>query len=69
MTLGTLFIMLLVAAIASVIGGIIGGLAVGGKHIGHQLAAMMGGFYGPIAGIWGVIIGLAAWQILAIMGV
>jgi len=69
MTLGTMFIALVIGMIASLIGGVIGGIAVGGKHIGNQLAAMMGGFFGPIAGIWGVIAGLAALYVMAILGV
>lgn len=43
---------------ASVAGGALGAMLVGGKDIGYELAAMMGAFYGPVAGIAGVIIGL-----------
>lgn len=44
------------ALIAGVIGGAIGGIIVGGKHLGNELAAMLGGFYGPMAAIPGAII-------------
>jgi hypothetical protein len=50
--------------IASIAGGAIGGVAVGGKHIGNELAAMMGGFYGPLAGISGLIVGLVVLGLL-----
>lgn len=43
---------------ASIVGGALGGIAIGGKSLGNQLAAMMGGFYGPLAGAPGLIIGL-----------
>ncbi len=59
MTLGTLIIAFLIGTVASIIGGIVGGILVGGKHIGNELAALMGGFYGPVAGVPGVIVGLA----------
>ena len=49
----------------SIAGGAIGGVIVGGKALGNELAAMLGGFYGPLAGIAGIVIGLAA---LAIIG-
>ncbi len=58
-----------IGLVASLIGGIIGGLAVGAKHIGAQLSAMMGGFFGPIAGLWGVAVGLAGLYIMTMMGV
>ena len=40
-------------------------LSVGGKALGNELAAMMGGFFGPLAGIAGMVVGLVA---LAIIG-
>ncbi|MEZ5829686.1 MAG: hypothetical protein R3D05_00730 [Dongiaceae bacterium] len=49
--------------IGSIVGGALGGIVVGGKHIGNELAALMGGFYGPIAGIGGVIVGIVALQL------
>lgn len=37
-------------------GGVIGGVVVGGKTLGNELAALMGGFYGPLAGADGVLL-------------
>jgi hypothetical protein len=58
MTIGTMIIALLIGTFASIIGGAIGGMLVGGKHIGNELAALLGGFYGPLAGVPGTIIAL-----------
>lgn len=46
---------------ASIFGGAVGGVMIGGKHLGNELAAMMGGFYGPLAGAGGVLLGLAVY--------
>jgi hypothetical protein len=43
---------------ASVIGGALGGIVIGGKALGNQLAGAMGGFFGPLAGGGGMIVGL-----------
>ena len=56
---------LIVGIAASVAGGALGGIAVGGKALGNELAAMMGGFYGPLAGVPGILIGLI---VLALIG-
>ncbi|GGI25971.1 MULTISPECIES: hypothetical protein [Bradyrhizobium] len=53
------------AMIASIAGGMVGGLIVGGKVLGNELAALLGGFYGPLAGIAGVFVGLIALSIIA----
>jgi hypothetical protein len=45
---------------ASIAGGALGGILVGGKALGNELAAMMGGFYGPLAGSGGVALALIA---------
>ncbi|MEQ8427049.1 MAG: hypothetical protein RLT87_11220 [Gammaproteobacteria bacterium] len=58
LTILTFIIWSVVALIVGAIGGAIGGMIVGGEHIGHELAAMMGTFYGPIAALPGVVIGL-----------
>ncbi len=50
--------LIVLALFASVIGGAIGGIIVGGKHLGNELAAMLGGFYGPMAAVPGVILAL-----------
>jgi hypothetical protein len=55
---------LICGGIASVIGGAAGGVMVGGKSLGNQLAAFMGGFYGPLAGIAGVAIGLLVLKVI-----
>ena len=54
----TIIIWSIVALIVGAIGGAIGGIIVGGEHIGKELAALMGSFYGPLASLPGVIIGL-----------
>lgn len=53
-----LAISFVVGVIASIAGGALGGMAVGGKALGNELAALLGGFYGPLAGVAGVTIGL-----------
>ena len=59
MDINTLIIAATVGVIASALGGAVGGVIVGGKSIGNEIAAMMGSFYGPLAGIGGVALGLA----------
>ena len=54
-----------IGVIASIAGGAVGGVLVGGKHMGNGLAATMGGFFGPVAGVPGLIIGLAVLFALA----
>lgn len=48
-----------VGVAASIVGGAIGGMMTCGKALGIELAAMMGGFYGPISGLGGVLLGVA----------
>ncbi|MHB0772873.1 hypothetical protein ACYCVF_32055 [Bradyrhizobium sp. 1.29L] len=60
-----LVVSLVLGVAASIAGGSIGGLLIGRKVLGNELAALVGGFYGPLAGIPGVIVGLVA---LAIIG-
>jgi hypothetical protein len=45
------------AVLASLLGGAIGGLIIGRKDLGTEVAAMMGAFLGPIAGLGGVALG------------
>jgi len=59
MMTSTLLIALAAGIGASFIGGAIGGMLVGGKDLGYDLAGMMGAFYGPVAGVAGVILGLS----------
>ncbi|MFZ5703019.1 MAG: hypothetical protein ACOY4P_16870 [Pseudomonadota bacterium] len=61
----TVGIALLAGIVAALIGGAVGGIVVGGKHMGNGLAATMGGFFGPVAGVPGLIIGLAVLFALA----
>lgn len=49
---------LAVGAASSILGGMAGGLVVGAGAIGKELAAMMGAFYGLLAGFPGVVVGL-----------
>jgi hypothetical protein len=58
-------IALFVGMAASLAGGALGGVAVGGKALGNELAALMGAFYGPLAGATGIVIGLI---VLALLG-
>jgi len=46
------------AAGLSVVGGAIGGILLAGKDLGYQLAAMIGGLFGPVGVIPAVIVGL-----------
>lgn len=56
---------LALAFVASLAGGAVGGIYTGGKVLGNELAAMLGGLYGPLAGVTGVAI---AFLILALVG-
>jgi len=57
-TLITCAIWYCIALAIGAVGGAIGGIIVGGKHMGNELAAMMGGFFGPIAAAPGVLLAL-----------
>lgn len=57
-TLITCIIWYIIAMIIGAIGGAVGGMIVGGKHMGYELAAMMGSFFGPMAAAPGVLIAL-----------
>ena len=59
---------LIVGVMASIIGGALGGVAVGGKALGNELAALMGGFYGPLAGVPGIVIGLLVLALISLGG-
>lgn len=50
-------IALAVGTAASLVGGALGGVVIGGKALGNELAALMGGFYGPLAGVPGLVVG------------
>jgi len=46
------------ALLSGALGGAVGGMIVGGKALGNELAAMMGAFFGPVASLPGVLVGL-----------
>lgn len=56
---------LIAGTAATLVGGAIGGVVVGGKALGNELAAMMGGFYGPLAGVPGIVVGLIVLALLS----
>jgi hypothetical protein len=58
-TLETAVVWLLIAIAFSIVGGAIGGIVLAGKDLGVQLAAMIGGLYGPAAIIPAATLGLA----------
>jgi hypothetical protein len=64
LSLVTTVIALAIGILASIAGGAVGGVLVGGKHLGNELAAMMGGCYGPLAGSGGVVLGLVALKLV-----
>ena len=47
-----------IAAALSVVGGAIGGILLAGKDLGYELAAMIGGLFGPAGVIPAVLVGL-----------
>ncbi|HBP88562.1 MAG: hypothetical protein KC592_09330 [Nitrospira sp.] len=58
LTFGSGVFFLAIALVFGALGGAIGGILVGGKALGYELAALMGSFFGPIASVPGVLIGL-----------
>jgi hypothetical protein len=64
-SVGQLVFSAAVALLASVAGGVLGGLKVGREALGTELAAMMGAFFGPIAGFAGTLVGLLFLVLLA----
>ena len=49
---------LLTGTLASLAGGALSGIVLGGRHFGPKLAALMGAFFGPLAGATGLAAGL-----------
>ena len=39
-------------------GGVLAGMRIGGEHLGKELSAMMGAFYGPTAVLPAAVVGL-----------
>lgn len=56
---------LAIGIFASLAGGALAGIAIGGKQFGLQLATQMGGLFGLLSGVPGLVIALAA---LALIG-
>jgi hypothetical protein len=56
---------LAVGVLASLAGGALAGIAIGGKQFGLQLATQMGGLFGLLAAVPGLVIALLA---LALIG-
>jgi hypothetical protein len=56
---------LAIGIVASLAGGALAGIAIGGKQFGLQLAVQMGGLFGLLAGVPGLVIALVA---LALIG-
>ena len=52
----TLVLSLIIGAAASLASGALGGVVIGGKSLGNELAALIGGFFGPLAGVIGLVI-------------
>jgi hypothetical protein len=59
-TIATGIVWIAIAASISIIGGAIGGVLLAGKDLGIQLAAMIGGLFGPAAVLPATILGLIA---------
>ncbi len=64
MNLLTAIELLLLAATLSIAAGALTGIKIGGQFLGKQLAAMMGGFYGPVAALPAVVLGIILLYVL-----
>ncbi|WP_017315135.1 hypothetical protein [Mastigocladopsis repens] len=64
LNLMTGFVWFLVATALSMAGGAIGGMILAGKDLGYELAALLGGFFGPAGVIPGIILGLIVLNVL-----
>ncbi len=47
-----------VALVIGICSGAIGGMMIGAEHMGKELAAMMGGLFGPVAAAPGVLVAI-----------
>ncbi len=52
------------ATALSIVGGAIGGILLAGKDLGYQLAAMIGGLFGPAGVIPVVLVGLVVLKLV-----
>lgn len=57
-------IWLAIVLLLSVAGGAISGVVLAGKDLGNELAAMMGGMFGPTAAIPAAVLGLLVLHLL-----
>jgi hypothetical protein len=57
-TAASVIVWMLSAFILSVAGGAIAGTVLAGKDLGNRLAALMGGMYGPVAAVPGILVAL-----------
>jgi hypothetical protein len=64
LNLTTGFIWFLVATVISMIGGAIGGMLLGGRDIGYEFSALLGGLFGPAGVIPGVVLALIVIDLL-----
>ncbi|GAA6617164.1 hypothetical protein [Scytonema sp. NUACC26] len=64
LNLTTGFVWFLVATVISMIGGAIGGMLLGGRDIGYQFSALLGGLFGPAGVIPGVVLALIVIDLL-----
>jgi hypothetical protein len=55
---------LAIGILASLAGGALAGIVIGGKQFGLELATQMGGLFGLLAGIPGLVIALGALSLL-----
>ena len=63
MTPVTILELLALGVLLAILGGAVTGVNIAGEFLGKQLAAMMGAFYGPVAVLPAIAIGIAlfAW--------
>lgn len=54
----------LLAAVLAIAGGALAGIVLAGKDLGNQLAALMGGMFGPVAVVPGVLLGLIVLKLI-----
>jgi hypothetical protein len=57
-TATSIFLLTGYAIVLSVVAGALSGMALAGKDLGNNFAALMGAMFGPIAAIPGVLVGL-----------
>ncbi len=58
LTVSTVLIWTVTALLLAMTGGALAGVRLAGKHLGNNLAAMMGMLFGPSAVVPGVLLGL-----------